>query len=118
MAANWFGMLLFAAILVYALDAVRRGFDTGDVSRGVWLPVYLGALLLVSHLGAKAFGGTHSIRGPWDSVVVAAIGAVTYVAGVISSAAHLREHPSTEYEPELASAFSGPEDAHSPGSSD
>jgi amino acid transporter len=103
--------VLLAALLVYLFDAVRHGFDAHDLLRGVWLLVYLGALLLASYLGATAFGGTNAIPGPWDSVVVAAIGAVAYVAGVVSSVAHLREHPSTEFEPELASAFSGSEDA-------
>jgi drug/metabolite transporter (DMT)-like permease len=103
--------VLLAALLVYLLDAVRHEFDVHDVLRGAWLLVYLGALLLVSYFGATAFGGTNAIQGPWDSVVVAAIGAVAYVAGVTSSVAHLREHPSAEYEPELASTFSGSDDA-------
>ena len=103
--------VLLAALLVYLSDAVRHGFDVHDLVRGVWLLVYLGALLLVSYLGATAFGGTDAIPGPWESVVVAVIGAVAYVAGVVSSVAHLREHPSAESEPELESAFSGSEDA-------
>jgi amino acid transporter len=103
--------VLPAALLVYLLDAVRHGFDAHDLLRGVWLLVYLGALLLVSYLGATAFGGTNVIAGPWDPVVVAAIGAVAYVAGVVSSVAHLREHPSAEFEPELEAAVSGSEDA-------
>jgi amino acid transporter len=98
--------VLLAAILVYVLDATRHGFDARDALRGVWLLVYLGALLLISYLGASAFGGNNTIPGPWDSVVVAGVGAVTYVTGVISSVAHLREHPTAESEPELALAFS------------
>ena len=104
--------VLLAAILVYLFDAARHGFDGRDALRGVWLPVYLGALLLVSYLGAQAFGGNDTIRGPWDSVVVAGIGAVAYVAGVTSSVSHLRQHPSSEYEPELTSAVSGSDDPH------
>jgi hypothetical protein len=98
--------VLFAALLVYVLDAARHGFDARDALRGVWLLVYLGALLLISYLGASAFGGNNTIPGPWDSVVVAGVGAVTHVTGVISSVAHLREHPTAESEPELALAFS------------
>jgi hypothetical protein len=42
-------------------------------------------------------------------VVVAVVGAVAYVAGVISSVSHLREHPSADYEPEPALTSSGSE---------
>jgi hypothetical protein len=34
-------------------------------------------------------------------VIVAAIGAVAYTAGVYGSISHLRAHPSSEFEPEL-----------------
>ena len=94
--------VLLAAILVYLADGFRHGFDLDDLKRGLWLLIYLGALLLVSRFGATAFGGDNSIEGPWDSVVIAVIGAAAYVAGVIGSVAHLRAHPSSEYEPELA----------------
>jgi amino acid transporter len=92
---------LLAAILVYLGDGFRHGFDLDDVKRGTWLLVYLGALLLVSYFGAQAFGGNNDLPGPWDSVVVAAVGAVAYVAGVLGSVSHLRAHPSAEFEPEL-----------------
>jgi amino acid transporter len=101
--------VLLAAILVYAVDAAQRGLDVQDLLRGVWLLAYLGALLLVSYLGAAAFGGNNSIQGPWDSVVVAVIGAVAYVAGVYGSISHLRAHPSSEFEPELAKAAETPQ---------
>lgn len=92
--------VLLAAILVYLGDGIHRGFDVADLWRGAWLLVYLGALLLLSHFGATAFGGNNDIRGPWDSVVVAVIGAAAYVAGVCSSISHLRAHPSVESEPD------------------
>jgi len=91
--------VLLAAIVVYAADGVRRGFDLADLWRGVWLLGYLGALLLVSYYGATAFGGDDDVRGPWDSVLVAVIGIAGYVAGVHSSVSHLRAHPSVEGEP-------------------
>lgn len=93
--------VLLAAILVYLGDGLRHGFDLADVRRGVWLLVYLGALLLISYFGASAFGGTNALPGPWDSVVVAAVGAAAYVAGVIGSVAHLGAHPSADFEPEV-----------------
>jgi amino acid transporter len=101
--------VLLAALLVYVLDAVRHELDVPDVLRGAWLLVYLGALLLISYFGAKAFGGDNAIPGPWDSVVVAAVGAAAYVAGVRSSVSHLRHHPSTESEPELQEAAAAAE---------
>lgn len=92
--------VLLAAILVYVGDGIKRGFEAADLWRGVWLLVYLGALLLVSYFGASAFGGDNDVRGPWDSVIVAVIGVAGYVAGVYSSVSHLRAHPSAESEPE------------------
>jgi hypothetical protein len=69
----------------------------------------LGALL-VSYFGATAFGGNDDVPGPWDSMVVAAVGAVGYVAGVYSSVSHLRAHPSAESEPAVAPSGELPAD--------
>ncbi|MBE7188202.1 MAG: APC family permease [Jatrophihabitans endophyticus] len=50
--------------------------------QGAWIVGYLLVLLAVSAAGS--FGGHDVLGSPWDSVVVAAVGVVTYVAAVAS----------------------------------
>jgi len=100
-----FGGVIGSGWLPGALVAANTA---GPASLITWLVGGV-ALLLISYLGATAFGGRNSIPGPWDSVVVGVVGTVAYVAGVTSSVSHLGEHPSAEYEPELAITSSGSE---------
>jgi hypothetical protein len=48
--------------------------DWLDVRVGLWLVAYLVAILVVSAIGSKDFGGANWIPAPWDSVLVAVIG--------------------------------------------
>jgi hypothetical protein len=56
---------------------------------GAWLVVYLAAILLLSAIGSKNFGGTGLIPVPWDSVVVAVIGLGAYFRGVRDAPTYL-----------------------------
>ena len=59
-----------------------------ELRRGAWLIGYLLALLALSAAGS--FGGHDALDAPWDTVVVAVLGAVTYVAAVASGRAGTR----------------------------
>lgn len=84
--------VLLAAGLVYLWQQGRQRIGWFDARAGLWLVGYLVAVLLMSFLGS--FGhGTGWIPAPWDSVVVAAIGAATFVAGTRAAARYLAENP-------------------------
>jgi amino acid transporter len=85
--------LLLIAIVIYAVNmrtAARRAASLrADVRAGAWLVVYLAAVLLMSAIGSRNFGGLGLIPAPWDSVVVAAIGVAAYFRGVRDASAYL-----------------------------
>jgi amino acid transporter len=85
--------LLLIAIVIYAVNmrtAQRRAASLrADVRAGAWLVVYLAAVLLMSAIGGRNFGGLGLIPAPWDSVVVAAIGLAAYFRGVRDASAYL-----------------------------
>jgi len=83
--------VLFVSVLVYGYQQLRRERDLRDLAVGVWLVVYLLAVLLFSGIGS--FGGTGWIPAPWDSVAVGVIGLVAYGRGLIDGARHLAAHP-------------------------
>jgi hypothetical protein len=63
---------------------------------GLWLVAYPIAILIVSAVGSKDFGGTGLIPAPWDSVVVAVIAVIAYEWGVRSAVRHLAAHPAPD----------------------
>ena len=61
----------------------RSGADTlNELRRGAWIVIYLVLLISASALGS--FGGHDVLGSPWDSLVVAVLGGLTYVAAVAS----------------------------------
>ena len=61
----------------------RSGADTvAELRRGAWIVIYLVLLISASALGS--FGGHDVLGSPWDSLVVAVLGGLTYVAAVAS----------------------------------
>jgi hypothetical protein len=88
--------VLLVAVVVYAYQQWRMGVDWRDVRLGAWLVGYLVAILVMSVIGSRDFGGTNAIPAPWDTIVVAVIGAAAYVAGVRAGTQHLAIHPAPE----------------------
>ncbi len=88
--------VLLVGAIVYGVQQVRGGVDWLDVRVGLWLVAYLVAILVMSAFGSQDFGGTNWIPAPWDSVVVAAIGAVGYEWGVRNAVKYLRVHPAPD----------------------
>jgi amino acid transporter len=104
--------VLLVGALVYAVQQYRQrtepgGVDWLDVRVGLWLVAYLVAILIVSAIGSKDFGGANWIPAPWDSVLVAVIGIIGYEWGVRDAVRHLTVHPA----PEPASTAPGADDA-------
>ena len=100
--------LLVVAVVVYAWNTRASGHTStqvrADLRAGTWLVAYVAAVLLLSWLGG--FGGRDLIRTPWDSVVVACVGALAYAWGVAEGVRFLRAQRETEEEtgPRTASA--------------
>jgi hypothetical protein len=93
--------VLLVGALVYAVQQYRQrnepgGVDWLDVRVGLWLVAYLVAILVVSVIGSKDFGGANWIPAPWDTVLVAVIGFMGYEWGVRDAVRHLAAHPAPE----------------------
>jgi hypothetical protein len=50
----------------------------------MWLVVYIAAILLISYLGDKNFGGIGVIAFPYDNIAVAAVSLICFYWGVAS----------------------------------
>jgi amino acid transporter len=85
--------LLLIAVVVYAVNmrtAARRAASfRADIRAGAWLVVYVLAVLVLSAVGSKNFGGAGLIPAPWDSVVAGVVGLAAYVRGVRDASAYL-----------------------------
>jgi amino acid transporter len=95
--------VLLVGALVYGFQQWRQGrtsegVDWLDVKVGLWLVVYLVAILIMSLIGSKDFVGTNAVPAPWDSVVVAVIGLGAYEWGIRSAVRHLAARPAPDPE--------------------
>jgi amino acid transporter len=70
-----------AGLFLLFFYARARGITRQDVLYGIWMPAYLGVILLISWLGGDAFGGINAIPFPWDTLVFAAIALAFYYVG-------------------------------------
>jgi amino acid transporter len=92
--------LLLIGVLVYAYQHWRADAPWRDARLGLWLVAYLALVLLMSRIGSADFQGTNTIPAPWDSVTVAVIAAVAWLAGVRAGIEHLAANPPPDLEPE------------------
>jgi amino acid transporter len=58
-----------------------------ELGRGGWIVAYVAVLILLSYLGS--FGGQDVLGAPWDTIVVAVLGLLTYGLAVRSGHRHL-----------------------------
>ncbi len=62
----------------------HRKLTAEDVKWGIWLPFYLGFIVLFSYLGSDKFSGSNVIPFPWDTVVFAIMSLIFYFIGYYS----------------------------------
>jgi amino acid transporter len=74
--------LTLVGLPLYLVANYRQPDLRAELVRGAWVVAYIAALLLVSYLGS--FGGRDVIAAPWDTIVVAVLGVVTYTVAVAS----------------------------------
>ena len=86
--------VLLVGAVVYAVQQIRGALDRHDLRVGAWIVGYLVAILIMSAIGS--FGGAGWIPAPWDSVIVAVIGAAAFWRGVADAGRHLARHPAPE----------------------
>ncbi len=100
--------VLLVGVLVYGYQQYREGVDRRDIRLGLWLVVFLIAILIMSAIGS--FGGAKWIPAPWDSVVVAVIAVIAFVQGVRDAGRHMEAHPPpSPASPAAPSAVAAPE---------
>jgi hypothetical protein len=80
--------LIGLPLYIVTWRGLGRARLAAELRRGAWLVGYLAALLLVSFLGS--FGsGRDVIAAPWDTVLVAVLGAAAYALAVAAGRAHV-----------------------------
>lgn len=74
--------ILFIGVLIYVAYGIKGRVKLASVRYGIWLIVYLLAMVLISYLGDSKFGGRNIIPFGWDMGLVAAVCLVVYYWGV------------------------------------
>lgn len=82
--------ILFIGVLIYIAYGAAGHVDLKTIRYGIWLIVYLLAMVALSWLGAKHFGGRGVIPFGWDIVAVAVVCICLYYWGVHQSVAFER----------------------------
>jgi amino acid transporter len=59
----------------------HRKLTAEDIKWGIWMPFYLGFIVLFSYLGSTKFSGSGIIPFPWDTVVFGVMALVFYFIG-------------------------------------
>ncbi|OAT80702.1 aspartate:proton symporter [Desulfotomaculum copahuensis] len=73
-----------AGLLIYFYYFFRGSFEVRHVRSGIWLMVYLVAIIFCSYIGDKSFGGKGLLKFPGDTLVVAALSIAAYYWGVLT----------------------------------
>lgn len=72
----------FAGILLVLVYNHYTKIDMKYAMYGIWMPVYLIFILIMSRIGSSLFGGLNYIAFPYDSVVFIIVTLVFYIVGL------------------------------------
>ena len=75
---------VFAGLLFLIIAKRKNNFSMADVRAGIWLPIYLVVIVLLSYVGSAYFGGKNYIPFPWDNVVFIVVTLVFFYWGYYS----------------------------------
>ena len=75
---------VFLGLLLLFFYRRQRKITGHDWKHGIWLPIFQLALMVLSYVGSKNFGGQNILVSPWDSVVVAIVALAFYYWGLNS----------------------------------
>lgn len=60
---------VFAGLVFLIIARQKKNFSMQDVRAGLWLPIYLITVVLISYVGSGYFGGMNFIPFPYDNIV-------------------------------------------------
>lgn len=80
--STWSAISIFIpAVLIgvvfLAIYHKKKGLKSKEVLYGIWFPLYLVSLMVLSYIGSSNFGGINLIPFPYDTLV-AALGSLTF----------------------------------------
>lgn len=75
---------VFVGLLLLGYVASRKEFTKADFKAGIWLPVYMVVVLILSYIGSSNFGGINLIIFPYDLVVFIVVTLIFYYIGYYS----------------------------------
>lgn len=75
----------------FFITFARGQRDPGDISGGLWLPIYIVFVYAMASIGN--FGGAALIPQPWDTIIVSIGSLGAYYWGAQAGTAYLKGHP-------------------------
>ena len=85
----YIAIAIFAGLLVYAVfyltSKVDNIFTAKSMKSGLWVPLFILALLALSYLGETTYGGIGVFPFPLDFVVVIIVSLIFYAISVVSA---------------------------------
>jgi amino acid transporter len=82
-AAIFFGLVVYAVL--FFTSKVDNIFTAKSVKSGLWVPLFILALLVLSYLGETTYGGIGVFPFPYDFVVVIIVSLIFYAISVVSA---------------------------------
>lgn len=76
------GLVLWA--LLYVMKLIPKTFDSASVKAGIWVPIYILVLTVLTYVGSADFGGQNYIPFPYDLVVVTIVAVIFYIWSTMS----------------------------------
>lgn len=95
---------VFVGLLLLFFYQPHRKITREDVVYGIWMPVYLGVIVLLSYLGSAKFGGSGVFPFPWDTLIFAIVSLIFYFIGYYSG---IRYTGSAVFEDEMVAEPEG-----------
>lgn len=80
--AVYLGLVLYAILL--GLKLIDRTFDSKSIKAGIWVPIYIIVLTVLTYVGSGDFGGKNYIPFPYDLIVVVIVAVIFYIWSVFS----------------------------------
>ncbi len=85
----YIAIAIFAGLLVYAFfyltSKVDNIFTAKSIKSGLWVPLFILALLVLSYLGETTYGGIGVFPFPTDFIVVIIVSLIFYAISVVSA---------------------------------
>lgn len=75
---------VLVVVILFLFSRRNNKIDRREIKAGIWYPIYLIAVLIMSYIGSTDFGGINIIKYPFDIVTFVIISIIFYFIGLRS----------------------------------